>query len=221
MDLPVIEIEQEKAQEAFQEYRDAVRSTSKEKYAEARRDYEAIDRAVMRGYKEIAKGHQLLQLSEALRIGGVEERTWEDDHWQDGKYVRRTFAGTFPRLAISRADARHVFCSGIQRDGTVIFTADDRWSRRKADEVRAERVFDEPESRNTRHHRAIVPTIPPPLRPPHKLSGYHILWEAEWDLQAPVDPALLRHLGGDLYAVLAVWDLSDLEQAVLGGLRAS
>jgi hypothetical protein len=219
MDVPVIEMEAEQAKEAFQEYREAVRSTSKEKYAEARREYEALDRAVMRGYREIAKGHALLKLSDALRHGGVEERRWEGDWWQQDRYVRRDFAGTFPRLAVCRADARHVFCSGVQSDGTVIFRADEQWSRRKADEVRVEKAFDAPENHAARFHRAIVPTIPPPLRPAHKLSGYHILWEAEWDLSAPVDPMLLKHLGGELYAVLAVWNLSELEQAVLGGMR--
>lgn len=38
--------------------------------------------------------------------------------------------------------------------------------------------------------------------------------------EAPVDPALLKHIGGDLYAVVATWDLTDLERAVLDGHRA-
>jgi hypothetical protein len=33
----------------------------------------------------------------------------------------------------------------------------------------------------------------------------------------PEDPALLKHIGGDLYAVLAVWNLTELERAVLSG----
>lgn len=218
MDLPVIEMEAEQAQEAFREYRHAVRSTAKDRYAEARREYETIDRAVMRGYREIAKGNQLLHLSEAMRLGGVEERTWEQDNWSSGGWKRVERTGTFPRLAIARADARHVVCSGLSRDGTVRFYADGR--DRKTDTVRIERAFDEPGATAMQQHRAIVPTIPPPFRPQFKLSGYHILWEAEWDLTAPADPALLKHLGGDLYTVLAVWDLTELERAVLGGIRA-
>lgn len=219
MDLPVIEMEQDVAQAAFREYRDAVRSQSHDRYAEARREYEAIDRAVMRGYKEIAKGNALIRLSEVLRLGGVEELTWEQDNWTQGGWKRIERTGTFPKIAITRADARHVDCAGLSRDGTVRFYADGRG--RKADTVRVERAFDEPTETAMQRHRAIVPTIPPPFRPQHKLSGYHILWEAEWNLTAPVDPALLKHLGGDLYAVLAVWDLTELEQAVLGGMRAA
>jgi hypothetical protein len=68
--------------------------------------------------------------------------------------------------------------------------------------------------------RAMVPHVPPALRPIHSLDGYATLFEVEeWapDPTAPADPALLKHIGGDLYAVLAVWDLSELERSVLNG----
>jgi hypothetical protein len=63
---------------------------------------------------------------------------------------------------------------------------------------------------------AVVPIVPPQYRPKFKLSNYHILWEADWK-RVPVDPILLKHLGGSLYAVLASWDLTEIEQAVLRG----
>lgn len=44
-----------------------------------------------------------------------------------------------------------------------------------------------------------------------------MLFEAEWRPEPPKDPALLRHIGGDLYSVVAVWDLTELERAVLAG----
>ena len=37
----------------------------------------------------------------------------------------------------------------------------------------------------------------------------------------PRDPALLRNITGTLYAVLAVWDLTEVERAVLGMTRAT
>ena len=68
----------------------------------------------------------------------------------------------------------------------------------------------------------MVPIVPPKHRPRRDslLEGYLVLWEVdEWTWterpSPPHDPALLKHLGGDLYAVLAVWDLSDLERLVL------
>ena len=43
------------------------------------------------------------------------------------------------------------------------------------------------------------------------MRGFHVLWEVEsWTPEPPRDPALLRHLRGDLWSVLAVWDLTEL-----------
>jgi hypothetical protein len=65
----------------------------------------------------------------------------------------------------------------------------------------------------------VVPLVPPRFRPRRpRLARCHVLWEVEeWSPVPPVDPALLRHIRGDLWAVLATWDLSPLERAVLGG----
>jgi len=54
------------------------------------------------------------------------------------------------------------------------------------------------------------------------LSHYHILWEATWEQTNPPpprDPALLRHIAGDLWVVMRTWDLTDLERAVLSARR--
>ena len=70
--------------------------------------------------------------------------------------------------------------------------------------------------------RAVAPIIPPQYRPPFKLENYHLLWEVDrWTVnpQPRRDPALLKHVGGDMYAVLAVWDLTELESRILGLLR--
>jgi hypothetical protein len=41
------------------------------------------------------------------------------------------------------------------------------------------------------------------------------LWEAEWRRVAPRDPYLLRHVGGDIWVVLAAWDLTEVERAAM------
>ena len=74
---------------------------------------------------------------------------------------------------------------------------------------------------NKRNHNpitAIVPLVPPRLRP-KDLSKYYILWEAEWDPLAPVDPFLLKRLTNRFFAVVAEWDLTPLERAVIEGTR--
>jgi hypothetical protein len=65
--------------------------------------------------------------------------------------------------------------------------------------------------------RALVPSVPVHLRPAGDLSGYHVLFEAEWTAVPPVDPILLKHVHGYMYVVLAQWNLTDLERSVLSG----
>lgn len=76
--------------------------------------------------------------------------------------------------------------------------------------------------RNAR--RTQVPIIPPQ----HRVRGWKtrcvVLWEVEeWQdvtlPRPPGDPMLLRHLIDDFYSVEAVWDLTPLEQLVLGARR--
>lgn len=69
---------------------------------------------------------------------------------------------------------------------------------------------------------ALVPMVPIEHRPPRfDASKHFILWEVEqWadrvlGARADIDPYLLRHIGGTLYAVIAEWDLTPLERAVM------
>jgi hypothetical protein len=66
-----------------------------------------------------------------------------------------------------------------------------------------------------------VPLVPPQHRPRRaRMRRFHVLWEVEeWRRVPPRDPALLRHIRGDLWSVVATWDLTDLERAVLAGTR--
>jgi hypothetical protein len=62
---------------------------------------------------------------------------------------------------------------------------------------------------------AIVPIVPVYLRPKRGLANYHVLWEAEWRRIPPHDPMLLRRIGGDMWLVVAQWDLTEVERAAL------
>ncbi len=64
--------------------------------------------------------------------------------------------------------------------------------------------------------KAVVPMIPVELRPRESIGDLSILWEAQWTDRgrAPLvkgDPFLLKLIEGDLYSVLATWDISDRE----------
>jgi len=180
------------------------------------------DAAILRGYRALAKGHAVIDLPKCIRLGGEFEDT------------------KLPRLAV--ATASHEFVWAERRaEGDVTFLPGRRssWGSNRISHGRRKDVYRFPEGtlpehpysdaefdRHRRSHpwggdwRAMVPIVPPSLRPAHSLDGYATLFEvAEWapDPTAPRDPALLKHIGGDLYAVVATWDLTELEQAVLNG----
>jgi hypothetical protein len=70
---------------------------------------------------------------------------------------------------------------------------------------------------------AMVPMVPPDVIKDGRgcdLAKHFVLWEVEsWAAAPPVDPMLLKPIGGDLYAVVAQWDLTELERAILRGTR--
>lgn len=194
MKLETIEMPRNEAREAFLHYRRAVRE---------RRNTE--DEAIMRGYKALAMGKRIINIRETLLAGGFDD-------------LHR------PRLALARADAKSCLVQSFW-DGDLRFYADvqNPWNAKKADtrSYRQLRTWPDEQRFHVAEARAIVPIVPPQLRPAHALTGYDVLWEAEWRRMAPVDPALLKHLGGDLYVVVATWDLTELERTVITGTRRS
>jgi hypothetical protein len=212
MKLATIELSVDEAQQRFEEYRQAVRE---------RHDEE--DRMIMRGFQALAKGTTVLHLPRTIKAGGVQTlripKRWERN---------KTIDVTVPRLAIARANRTTVWTRGVTSDGACVMqTKRDPHVNNNFDLTRFPAgTFDEGTedsigSWGSPRIRAIVPNVPPRLRPRASLGNYHILFEAEWGLdpEPPVDPALLRHIGGDLYALVAIWDLTEIERAVLTGTR--
>ena len=175
---------------------------AKKAYRENRRTFGAFstreDDQVRAGYRAMSRGQQLISLSAAMRTAGVDDRG-------------------LPRLAVCRSDAKWVYSHGIQQDGSAVFRMD-RVSENR-DERRRVKVaagtFAPPRRQTWQTWAAMVPPVPAPLRPSRRLDGYFTIWDVDWNLVPPEDPALLQHVGGDLYAVVAVWDLTPLERAVL------
>ena len=212
--LATIDMPRTEARKAFLNYRRAM-------YAQRDEGARAEDEQIMRCYRALALGRQVVDIRDAIKRGGERPR----DH--------------LPRLAIARADEAHIF---VRRrdDGSVTYTGDDilfRWGNRYMAEKKSRvlsmaagtlpdlRTEEDrrrwPDHRgNQRDSRAIVPVVPPALRPVKLLKNYHILFEADWQPQPkPRDPALLKHLGGPIYAVVALWDVSPVEATVLGVTR--
>lgn len=191
MDVETISMNRNEARKAFLAYRDAAADRGTPE-----------DEQIMRGYRLLAQGRTLLNLTETMRQVGVDDQG-------------------LPKMAIARADAKWCFV-GVGTNGSASFGSDaEPWRLRGSAQGRLTSLpastfpefrWDE---RKTTWAQALVPLVPLPLRPKGQLTGYHVLWEAEWQQVVPRDPFLLRHIGGDLYAVVAAWDLTDLERSVI------
>lgn len=142
-------------------------------------------------YKRIAQGKTVIRAFESIRAAGMGE---------DG----------CPKLAIAPAHMHR--CFWRPRSNACTFGKRYPNARDRMEVVR----MDWPGLATAKYEaEAIVPLIPIHLRPKRGLQNYHILWEAEWTKRYPVDPYLLRRFGGDAWLVVAAWDLTDVERAVM------
>lgn len=216
MDVTTIIMEPEEAQAKLDAYRKALEgrhsATVEEEWS-----------AALTAYRELAKGTPLIDPIAAIREAG-----WKTD----GR----------PVLAIGRADQKLVTFGyeansrhwdserkawvGSWTPMTWRFRAGRaraRWDRQRAANltVRVENVTMAPPS-SPREGTAMLPMVPPDVLPGRgaDLSKHFVLWEVEsWDFAPPVDPMLLRPIGGNLYAVVATWDLTEIERMIIVGTR--
>jgi len=195
MDLATLELDPEEAKARLDEYTTGLRG---ERTAE--------DRLLAMAYRAAARGLPIISLSQSVRAGGY----FEDS--------------CLPRIAIARADAKTCTVERGWAGREVTYTDEYASGRPVTAAVGANHVIvrdlELPEGRHQWRGTTVVPPVPPRHRPTRRnaqLRSHHILWEVEkWDPTPPRDPALLTHLRGDLWIVLAVWDLTDLERLVLG-----
>lgn len=197
MDLGTVNVDMGEARERFQAYR----------AAEKKRALDPVEQSILRGYRAICAGHAVIDLRKTMQMAGL---------YENG----------LPRLAIVQADMPWVWCFCEWNGGgkRVVFSqknwADDqRWFVRKRVRLpkgtfSSEQMGKLDRATNGGKKRAKVPYVPPEYRPARHLRNYHILWEADWE-DYPVDPVLLKHISGVLYKVVAEWDLTELERAVL------
>jgi hypothetical protein len=232
VNLETVEISLAGARAAAADYQRAARELPEG--SEQRREFEEIARAYRLASRD---GLQLIALHPTLAAGGTMQRDVVFGHGQSWERRERY---VLPRLAVCRASAAYVYTRGIEDDGGLELV--DSLNRRptyRAGLVEVEAgTFEPPPAGFVGGSRlvgsyyssawaAMVPIVPPKHRPRRGslLDRYLVLWEVdEWRWTsmrppAPRDPALLQHLAGDLYAVLATWDLSELERLVLSGRR--
>jgi hypothetical protein len=225
MELPTLTFTRDEARQEVERYRRA------RQHLVLTRE----DERMLATYRAIARGKEVIDLHRALTLGGTITKPVTIRRWRAGAGADVELEVTLPRVAVFRADKRWAWCDGVGDDGTVTFR--DTLARRDFGALRFQAIGLFPQWSGRERlsgwgdpaFRALLPTVPPHLRPtrtlhgsqvPIDLSRFFVLWEAEWELDRtvpPGDPALLRHLGGTLYEVLAKWDLTPVEQAVLAG----
>lgn len=185
------------------------RSEARDLYREYKKHLhysQPIDREVMRAYQLLAQGRLVIKALDSIVKAGVND---------DG----------LPKLAIAHATATDCRLQ-LSAAGAARFDSrnvrvykrhdDDTWISERAFFAFPRDSFPRPHRNQRWSARALVPLIPIHLRPRRGLASYHILWEAEWYNAVPGDPFLLRRIGkADLWAVVAMWDLTDVERAAL------
>ena len=136
-----------------------------------------------------------------------------------------------PKLAICRADSNYCYC---YKDpiGSAVFSIENTDTARKSKldvYLPADTFQWLPENEthlswDLRRIKTVVPIIPPKILLKEikvLLRNFHILWEVEkgaWKKERPPrDPILLRKLTPNLYGVLATWNLTKLERAIIRG----
>ncbi len=203
MNVSPIKMNKADALAAFREYQAAVRADR----GTVRKVWQTEDVALMQAYKHLSRGTTVLDLQAAMTQAGS-----------------KLFDGCpipLPCLAIVPSDAAQCFLE-LERNGGARF-ASSRQATGKRNSVRFPaatfpRIPDGTNIWAVSSHSTMTPIIPPSLRPKHNLANYRTLWEVEaWKQEPPKDPMLLKPLGGMLYAVLATWDLTEMERAVLRG----
>lgn len=191
METQAIQLDRDKAKELYRDYKKHSHYST------------PIDHEVRRAYQLIAQGRMIIKALESIKTAGLNEQK-------------------LPNLAIARADAAHCRFAGRRDGGGVFFDVQPSalaWQRASNAFSRhfdfADGSF--PGVQHDRfHYEAIVPGIPIDKRPKRGIANYHILWEAEWSRKVPVDPMLLRRIGrGDMWLVVAAWDLTEVERAAL------
>lgn len=207
MKTPIITMPAEQAEEHYKEYLELVK-VRKEKYLED----------LKKTYYHLSKEHKVLDIIEVFKNGGVDEK---------GE----------PKLGIAPANAKAImFEKGSMGSGT--FTEHGKWSRAAKSDVQLPtgtfpifleekngRVPSWGEGSERANVEAKVPIIPAHIMPEGDLKNYYILFEVTegWSLPQTAtfkkgDPYLLKRINNNAFAVLAEWDVTELEAAVLRGV---
>ena len=201
---PVIEVGEDEARELYEDYAEQIkkRGDEAEKYL----------KDLKQTYYHLSQGRKVIDIFEVFKKSSLKD---------NGD----------PELAIARADLKKVFFHK-QNMGAGSFTeSDSLYWMKSADVSLPSGTFKEwrripnqstgkwaPKTIVERERlQTKVPLIPAHILPNGKLENYYILFEVvEWN-EVPVaaDPYLLKRINANAFVVLAEWDITPIEQAIM------
>ena len=208
MDVPLIEMDPQEAKERLGEYETLLRGRA---MSRANSDIAQELRAAASGFRALAAGTQVISLIEAFEHAIPDAR---------GR----------PNLAVGRSDRKQVclYFHGWGRN--MWFSTHDRGAINPGWDAYTGSLdirIPTKERWEGAMGYALVPMVTPlgiqAAGGLSTLKNHLTLWEVEDWSDNPInalpdlDPMLLKPLGGDLYAVVHSWDLTDLERTIMEG----
>lgn len=201
--VSVFDIDKKAAYKLWQEYRLANKNNPKDEFLG---DMKKV-------YNQLKSGRKIIDISKVMAEGGINTRNE-------------------PKLAIALSSQKEVRCEYFYT-GRVQFLNNkpsryrNNFEFKRKIDIEISNVFPEilplPGTKrqpwdNSKSMTAPVPQIPASLRPKGNLDNYYTLWEVEeWKQVPPKDPYLLRRINPLIFVVIAAWDLTELERAVMKG----
>lgn len=151
-------------------------------------------KTLKKAYYAIKQGNQIIDIYKALEQAG-------------------TFSDGYPRIAIARAHMQKIQYRPTRWSGSAGFYAPEGINAQIA-------IPNFGWAKRISKRETVVPLVPAEHHPDSSLRNYHIIWEVEEGGWKPVpvppgDPLLLKRLSKNLFVVLAMWDLTELERAVI------
>jgi len=205
MKVELLEVPQEEIAKELKALKQALKQNVKLKK-------EQIYRDMLRVYGHLQHGGKIIDIYDAFKRAGVNA---------DGD----------PRLAICRADGKTCYCLK-KPDGAAIFSIqrfNSKWDHPRkthGDVYLPEGTFKWQLESEYKWDikRPFIQTVVPIIKASvltlvkHKLSNYHLIWEVrKWEPVPPKDPILVKRLTPNLFGVIATWDLTPLERAIIKG----
>jgi len=197
MEIEKFSMTKEKSRKLWKEYVKACKDNPRDKFLD---DMKKI-------YGQLKSGRKIIDINKIF------ERTLANDKYE-------------PKLAICKASSGQVFFK-YNENGVIQFSDRqiNRWDKSTADDIIISNIFPqlpqpfwEGQYDRIKKGKTIVPAIPASLRPKGNLDGYYILWEVEkWEKIPPKDPYLLRRITPNMFVIVAGWNLTELERAVMRG----